>query len=328
MRQRPWGTMMNSIVDIYQTVTVIIPVHNRMEFLIDALESVYQQQYRPIEVKVVDDGSAMESKTKLYAIVRKFQNRDAMIAVELLTNPSKGAPAARNTGFRQSTGAYIQFLDSDDLLLPDKLREQVQELNSNPQVHLVYSKAQYTDENLNRLNKYWGRKLDGSSMDYFLFSWQTMCPLYRRDTVLKYGLWDESLKINQDWELSVRYIINGVNALFIDKVHCLFRTHSKGNIGSFEKDLNKVLSKWDSTQKVYRLLQSKGKLDGALKKAFFKRWTYILLITSGLNAKKEFHKQLNEIKPEISQSAHLLLQVFSTRLFATAALKVLGYKAA
>ncbi|PVD52027.1 hypothetical protein DC498_11600 [Terrimonas sp.] len=316
---------MNGYIELPTKVSVIIPVYNRLEFLSEALESIYAQLHRPIEIIIVDNGSSTDNATELDYIAQAYKNRDKDIGLKLLRTDKKGAPHARNTGFNASTSEIIQFLDSDDVLLPEKISEQLDVLNKYPNLDMVYSKAQHTDEHLNRMDKFWGRKLDGTSMDYFLFSWQTMCPLYKKSTILKYGLWDESLQINQDWEFSLRYIIKGANAFFLDKVHCLFRIHTKGNIGSIENDLAKVESKWQSTQKIYRLLQEKRKIDGIVKKAFLKRWIYILLITSKLGAKKEFNQQLTEIRTEIPSALYLLMATFNSARISKILLKSLGY---
>ena len=105
-------------------VSVIIPVHNGERFLAEALNSVYAQDYRPIEVIVVDDGS---------------EDRSARIAsshegVTVISQQNLGLAAARNTGIAAATGEFIAFLDADDLMLPNKLSEQVGYMRVHPEV--------------------------------------------------------------------------------------------------------------------------------------------------------------------------------------------------
>lgn len=277
-------------------VSVIIPVRNRIAFIEEALQSVYNQSYRPIEILIINDGSTIDNSYNIEKIVKRFQYVDPNINLKQINNEPKGAPFARNYGFRISKGNYIQFFDSDDILLPDKLQKQVMYLERDQEIDLVYSKAQHTDEKLNRFDRYWGRKLDGTYLDYFLFSWQTMCALYKRSAIEKYGLWDETLTINQDWEFSLRYIIKGARVVFLDEVQSLFRRHSKGNIGSFSNDLTKIEGKWLSTQKIYNLLKEKRMLNYKLRKCFIKRWTYILLLSLSAKSSKTFYSKLSEVR--------------------------------
>lgn len=307
-------------------VSVIIPVCNRLDFFGEALQSIRSQTYRPIEVVVVDDTTDTESRVKLIQIVEYNGMVEDGFSVSILRNiDRKGAPSARNLGFSNAKGEYIQFFDSDDILLSDKLDREVEVLEENTDLDLVYSKAQFVDENLNRVDKYWGMPLSGRSADYFQFSWQTMCPLYRRSAISIYGLWDESLRINQDWEFCVRYLISGARVHFIDEVHSLFRKHSRGNIGTFRGDVYKVISKWESTWKVYSMLVNSNRIDSYLKRVFIKRWTYIMLITSGLNEREEFIRQLHMVKGEAPLFFLWFGPIFRYSWISRSVLMLLGY---
>lgn len=108
-------------------VSVIVPVRDGERFLGAALESVFQQAHRPLEVVVVDDGSTDGSA----GIARSFPG-----VVHLLQDPA-GVAAARNAGRAASRGEILAFLDSDDLWTPDKLERQVAFLVENPHVGYV-----------------------------------------------------------------------------------------------------------------------------------------------------------------------------------------------
>jgi glycosyltransferase involved in cell wall biosynthesis len=118
-------------------VSVIIPTYNRAAIIQEALDSVYQQTYRPIEVIVVDDGSSdgTENIVKTWAEGHKVESG---FTVEYLSQKNMGAQAARNRGTCASQGQFIQFLDSDDLLLKEKLVRAVQLFQSRS-VDMVYS---------------------------------------------------------------------------------------------------------------------------------------------------------------------------------------------
>jgi hypothetical protein len=104
-------------------VSVIIPSHLRVDELRTALASVQAQTYRPIEVLVIDDGSGDAVLSSVRGICSEFGGPDMCVTV--LQQPHRGAPAARNLGIRESRGEYLQFLDSDDVLQPNKLSWQI-----------------------------------------------------------------------------------------------------------------------------------------------------------------------------------------------------------
>jgi GT2 family glycosyltransferase len=93
--------------------SIVIPTYNRAELLRQALESVFQQEFRDFEVIVVDDGSTED----VSPIVEQYRDR-----VTFLRQENGGPGAARNAGARHAAGAYLAFLDSDDVWFPWTLR--------------------------------------------------------------------------------------------------------------------------------------------------------------------------------------------------------------
>jgi glycosyltransferase involved in cell wall biosynthesis len=113
-------------------VSVIVPAHDRERFLGAALESVFAQRYRPLEVLVVDDGS-----TDGTARVAR-----AHAAARYLYQPHRGVAAARNLGVAASRGDFLAFLDSDDLWRPDKLDRQIAYLVGCPEIGYCLTRLQ------------------------------------------------------------------------------------------------------------------------------------------------------------------------------------------
>jgi glycosyltransferase involved in cell wall biosynthesis len=105
-------------------VSVIIPCRNGAAWLDAAIESCLSQTWQRLEVVVVDDASNDGSRE----IARRYQAR----GVVALDSPRRGASAARNTGLRHAVGDFIQFLDADDVLDPEKIRVQVERLAHAP----------------------------------------------------------------------------------------------------------------------------------------------------------------------------------------------------
>ncbi len=105
-------------------VSVVIPTYNSAEVLGQALDSVVQQTYRPIEIITIDDCSVDDS----YAIAKAYSQKttDPEISfVNLKNEQNSGAGVTRNKGIKKASGRYIAFLDADDLWKPQKLDKQV-----------------------------------------------------------------------------------------------------------------------------------------------------------------------------------------------------------
>ena len=108
-------------------VSIIIPVYCREQFVRKTLENVYANNYRPIELILVNDGSKDRSLDVLQAFQQQYSN--SQFNIKILDQENKGAPAARNLGYANATGDFIQFLDSDDFISPEKFEVQMALMN-------------------------------------------------------------------------------------------------------------------------------------------------------------------------------------------------------
>ena len=115
------------------TVSVIIPTYDRADLLRESLVSVFAQTHPPAQVIVVDDGSTDHTD----AVLREFGDR--VCAVQ---NGHRGISSARNAGIDRSSGAFIAFLDSDDLWQPDKLALHLAFARAHPEADLTYTDAE------------------------------------------------------------------------------------------------------------------------------------------------------------------------------------------
>lgn len=110
-------------------VTVVMPAYNAANYVLDAIESIRQQRYEPIEILLIDDGSTDNT----VELVRSHAPE-----VVIIQQTNAGASAARNTGLLQAKGQYICFLDADDGWFEGKLAAQVDYLQRHPEVGIVY----------------------------------------------------------------------------------------------------------------------------------------------------------------------------------------------
>lgn len=109
-------------------ISVIVPVYNGERFLSEALQSILMQNYQPLEVLVVDDGSTDQSAS----VAAKFPE------VRVLRKMHSGLAATLNYGIRHATGDLLAFLDADDRWLQGKLAIQVAELLQRPELDMVF----------------------------------------------------------------------------------------------------------------------------------------------------------------------------------------------
>ena len=112
-----------------ETVSIIVPVYNNHKTLPETLESILQQNYRPIEVIIVDDMSDDESYAFAKAYSKQYSQPDTKFTVQQ-NQINMGAGFTRNRALELATGRYIAFLDADDLWKPDKLDVQTAALKS------------------------------------------------------------------------------------------------------------------------------------------------------------------------------------------------------
>lgn len=111
-----------------ELISVVIPTYNHARFLPDAIQSVMQQTYRPVEIIVVDDGSTDDTQE----VVRPFRT------VRYVKQRNSGVTAARNVGLHLSSGSYVVFLDADDRLLAGALDIGIRSLSANPDCALTF----------------------------------------------------------------------------------------------------------------------------------------------------------------------------------------------
>src|SRR5712672_266302 len=104
------------------SVSILIPAYNAEEWIADTIRSAVAQTWPQKEIIVVDDGSTDQT----LAVAQQFESD----CVKVFTQKNQGAAAARNKAFSLSQGDYIQWLDADDLLAPDKIASQMETLQN------------------------------------------------------------------------------------------------------------------------------------------------------------------------------------------------------
>lgn len=219
-------------------VTTIIPVFNRPYQLRDAVASVLQQDHRPVEVIIVDDGST-DGETRRVALELAQQN-PREVFVEQQANAGPGL--AREKGLQRAKGEFIQYLDSDDLLLPGKFSSQVAALRADRAADVAYgiTLVREADGRLSDSpNKETGVR-HTSMFPRFLIErwWNTSTPLYRMTVCRKAGPWT-SLRLEEDWEYDCRIAALGGRVAYVPRPVSEHRIHEGPRL-SVGEELNPV----------------------------------------------------------------------------------------
>lgn len=205
-------------------VSVIIPAYNHGLFLGETLESVLAQTYTDVEVFVLDDGSSDNTAE----VTERFASRFAEGRFRLTRLPHGGGQRARNHGLRLARGEFIQFLDADDLLHPQKLALQVAELMAHPAIDIIASGVAYfvNPDHLGRASREESFVYDLPS--FFrgrqLFS---MAGLSRRDSLKRVGFWDEELGSGQESNYFGRALACGLRAECRAGTLSFYRIHNR-----------------------------------------------------------------------------------------------------
>jgi glycosyltransferase involved in cell wall biosynthesis len=192
-------------------ISVIIPVFNGERFLRDAVQSVLDQRYSPVEIIIVDDGSTDGTAT----VARSFPE-----TVRYLYQTNQGPAAARNRGIEQAEGSLLAFADADDLWPADKLALQLPFLIKDPAIEIVMGRIQQV---------LLSRKLDGQTQtEEFAepaFSVNLGSAVIRKSVFERVGLFDETMRYSEDVDWFMRAREADAAIVTIDAVTLLYRQH-------------------------------------------------------------------------------------------------------
>ncbi|MCI8510223.1 MAG: glycosyltransferase family 2 protein [Lachnospiraceae bacterium] len=128
-------------------VTIITPCYNAAEYLQRYFDSILKQNYRPLEIILVDDGSSDDTKQMIEAF--QSENKDPELSICCLSQTNQGQAAALNRALKHVTGDFLLLLDCDDFLYPDCIQQRVAYLNDHPSMGFVAQNGEiYTEDAL------------------------------------------------------------------------------------------------------------------------------------------------------------------------------------
>ena len=209
-------------------VTIAIPCYNAARWIGAAVQSALEQTWPEKEIIVVDDGSTDASREVLASFGEK---------IRVIQGAHRGGNHARNAAVLASTGEWIQFLDADDFLLPQKITRQFNEVTK-AEADVIFSPVIFDQSGWRSVNP-----VDDSRDPPTLWlAWQlpqTGGCLWRKSALSKIDYWNEETSCCQEFELYLRAIKGGLRFRFAPTANAVYRVWSEDTL--CRKDPRKVI---------------------------------------------------------------------------------------
>lgn len=231
-------------------VSIIMPAYNSEKYIREAINSILKQNFQDFELIIVNDAS-IDNTLK---IAKEFAKKDKRIKV-FSHKKNKKRAGALNTGIKKAKGKYISFLDVDDIYFPEKTRKQVEFLDENKDIDLVYGNFIYWEEEreeerdaisdknlLENLKKARKRKDLGGIKPYLLLSDGEEvilpgCSVMIKKEVMRKFRFDEKLQRSQDYDMWFQMLGKGVRFKKLPFLTYKWRKYT----GQNSKDKSKML---------------------------------------------------------------------------------------
>jgi len=295
--------------------SVIIPCYNAARWIGETLESVATQGVLGLEIIVVDDGSIDES----VAIVR-----NNFPSVRLIETKHVGASCARNMGTAACSGDFIQYLDADDLLMPGKLRTQLESLLKSG-ADVAYGDwqklIQQSDGHFLKADVV-SRKIQGDpEIALFLNFW---CPpavyLFRREIIARVGGWNKNLPIIQDARFALDCALYNARFEYSPGIMAYYRVHSSGSLSTHDP-VGFVRDCFNNAIEVKQWWEKYKGLNEARRNALLQAFGYVARASFEKDPSvfEKSYEILEWLKPNYSPEKPLHLAALS---------RIIGYKRA
>ncbi|WP_060524268.1 glycosyltransferase family A protein [Nonlabens sp. MIC269] len=225
----------------YPLISIIIPIYNRGAIIGRTLDSLLFQTYEKWECIIVDDGSTDNS----CEVVEAFKRKDKRF--HLYKRPPtklKGANACRNIGLEKAQGEYINFLDSDDTLHPEKLKLQLLDLRANNS-DLSICQAQFIDDTSLEKKGYWSDRIVGNNvLDSYVLceEWWAIHSVLWKSMIIKDFSFNEKLKQSQEYDLHIRVLATEPSISVVCKTLAFVYIHNERISTSINDSIDKVYS--------------------------------------------------------------------------------------
>jgi len=216
-------------------VSVIIPLYNREELIVETLQSLLNQTFNNWEAIVVDDGSTDNS----YNVVDEISKKEPRIKLLKRNREPKGAPTCRNIGIKESSGNFIMFLDSDDILALRCLENRIDVALVNKQYDFWVFNCMDFYETPGDKNTIWN--IDKEEKDLIRFfqldaPWSTSDILWEKSIIKQLNGFLEDAIAWQDWELHIRALLETLKYKKFKIIDNYIRISNKDRMANWNGD--------------------------------------------------------------------------------------------
>jgi len=206
-------------------VSIAIITYNQKEYLKECIESVLAQDYENIEIVVADDCSTDGTQEMLKEYDKKYPNKFVL----KLSNKNQGITKNSNLAHFACSGKYIAWMGGDDLMLPEKIRKQVEYMEKNQECTICYHNLDVFQSDTNETLYYFNekRKYEGdvyTSIKYGTFN--GACSTMIRTSKAPKNGFNETIPVASDWLYWVETLHNGGTINYIDEVLGRYRRHN------------------------------------------------------------------------------------------------------
>jgi glycosyltransferase involved in cell wall biosynthesis len=271
-------------------VSIIIPCFNSEEFIGDTILSVVNQTHEKWECIIVDDGSTDSSLD----LIEEYSRSNPKIKSFIRGSDLKGASVCRNEGANMADGDYLIFLDSDDQLSPNCLENRVKRFKENPDKDFLVFYCELFKEKPGDTKLLWNIRTKVPDLQRYIahdLSWHTTSPIWKKQSFLNLGGFDEKATCMQDWELHLRALVGNFNYIYFDdKPDCYYRkNHGGDTISSQKASIPKLVGREYLIKKHYIILKGEKVFQGKLRLNFASYFIDLarLWFKAGENEKKE-----------------------------------------
>jgi glycosyltransferase involved in cell wall biosynthesis len=241
-------------------ISVIVPCYNQAQFLSETLESVLVQTYINWECIIVNDGSTDNTE----AVADLFCKKDSRFIYIYKTNG--GLSSARNTGILESTGDYLQFLDSDDLLLPQKFANQINVVKRDSSIDICISRYQlFTNDKNNTFDNPISLLPYNLTLEGLLYSWNVtfifppVCYIVKKSFLEKSKVnFNQEVKALEDWIFLVQLALNNAKFYEMGESLALYRRHASNMTNNVPFMTQNMIK---STFIIYKILPNELKTE-------------------------------------------------------------------
>lgn len=280
-------------------VTTIIPVFNRAAMLREAVASVVAQTHRPIEIVIVDDGSTDDTGAVADELARAHE------FVRVVHQQNSGVGRAREAGRLEARGAFIQYLDSDDVLYPRKFELQVAGLLAHPECGVSYGLTRgrrgetLADEPEQRTHIAFDTMFPAMLQSRI---WHTPTPLYRAEVVRRAGAW-LALRNEEDWEYDARIASRHVRLHHVAEWIAEVRYHGSGHLSGRGSDPEVLRDRAVAHARIYEHARRAGITPESPEMQHYARELFLLARQCGAAGCGDESRMLFELAREASGPA-------------------------